>query len=81
MKKITIILTLIILIQSYLFSDVSPRTAVLASIFIPGGGQLYTGRTTRALFFSLVQGTLISSTLYSHFIFIDFIIFSTYFFI
>ncbi len=65
MKKI--IFVLLMLISIILFTEKSPATAMISSILIPGGGQYYTGRTTRGVLFSVLQGSLLSSTLYSHF--------------
>ena len=65
MKKIIFIL--IIITSNNLIAEKSPTTAMISSIFIPGGGQYYTGRTTRGVIFSVLQGSLLSSTVYSHF--------------
>jgi len=61
------IFILLLLLASNLFSGKSPATAMISSILIPGGGQYYTGRTTRGVVFSVIQGSLLSSTIYSHF--------------
>lgn len=45
----------------------SPTRAVISSIFIPGGGQFYTGRTTRGILVATIEGFLLSSTIYNHF--------------
>ncbi|KQC14798.1 MAG: hypothetical protein APR63_13395 [Desulfuromonas sp. SDB] len=67
MKKIIVIITILIIFNNLTASEKSARTAMLASLLIPGGGQFYTGRTTRGLIISVIQGTLLTSTIYSHF--------------
>ena len=67
MKKAIYFLTFVITISINLYPDKSPATAMISSIILPGGGQYYTGRTTRGVFFSILQGSLLSSTLYSHY--------------
>lgn len=45
----------------------SPARAIFSSVLIPGGGQFYTGRTTRGIIIGSIEGLMLSSTLYNHF--------------